>query len=118
MGYADHTVSGGLAKLVTGWEALVTSVVKGEPQDYYEYLNDMDGRRILAEALEVASPEERAKFAARVDMADERLRPHLQPSVRCIWGEDVAAKRGWTPEKAWWYFHRPRLVDDSWEPSL
>lgn len=113
-GYADFVVAGGLKGLVDGWERVVDSIVRGEEQFQDDYLNDMDGRRILAEALAVASPAERQRWEARVRAADDRVRPHLVPTAKCLWGEENAARYGYTRERDWWYYHRPRAVEAHW----
>lgn len=117
--YAEKVVRGGLDYLTGKWEATVASVARGDPQYYYEYLNDSDTRRILAEALDAASPVERARFEGRVRQADDLILPHLVPTEHCIWGDEAARTRGYTRVRDWWYYHRPRGADESWpdEPS-
>lgn len=105
--YADHVVRGGLEGLVRTWECVVESVASGREQDNDEYLNDMDGRRILEEALAIASSPERARWVERVRIADERIRPHLVPTEECIWGEANAEKYGYSRVRDWWHCHRP-----------
>lgn len=108
--YADHVIRGGLEGLVLRWEHVVESVAQGKGIVFErdEYLNDMDGRRILEEALQVASTEDSSLWAARVQAADEKIRPHLIPSDECIWGDDNARKCGYSREHDWWYYHEPR----------
>jgi hypothetical protein len=113
-GYADHVVRDGLGGLVRAWEATVASVARGEEQHQDDYLNDMDGRRILEEALEVATLEQRAKWLPLVQPADDRLRAHLVPTAECIWGEEAVARYGYSRDRDWWYYHRPRNVGGDW----
>jgi hypothetical protein len=112
--YADFVVRDGLAGLVRSWERTVTSVVAGEEQEQDDYLNDMDGRRILEEALQVAPAEEQAQWVGRVRIADERIRAKLVPTSECLWGEENAARYGYSREHDWWYYHRPQNVEQSW----
>jgi hypothetical protein len=105
--YADHVVRGGLDWLVHTWEHVVASVEAGEPQYQDDYLNDMDGRRILEEALNIAPPDERSMWLPRVRAADERIRRHLVPTQECLWGDDNAVKHGYTREHDWWYYNQP-----------
>jgi len=107
--YADHVVRGGLDWLVHSWEHVVASVVAGEAQYRDDYMNDMDGRRILEEALGIAPPAERKMWLPRVRAADERIRPHLISCEECLWGDENATKYGYTREHDWWYYHRPDL---------
>jgi hypothetical protein len=113
-GYADFVVRDGLAGLVRSWERTVASVAAGEEQYQDDYLNDMDGRRILEEALEVAGPEDRSNWVDRVRVADDTIRGHLVPTNGCIWGDDNAVKHGYSRERDWWYYHRPRKVEGDW----
>ena len=89
-GCPDDVVSGGLEGLVADWERVAQAVEQGDPLDTLDdYLNDMDAR------------------AARLGAADARIRAALIPSGRCLWGEAIAASRGWKPAREWWYFMRP-----------
>jgi hypothetical protein len=106
--YAEHVVRGGLEWLVGSWECVVGLAVAGKARDGDEYLKDMDGRRILEEALNTAPPEELETWLPRVRAADERIRPHLVPCEECLWGDDNAAKYGYTREHHWWYYPRPK----------
>jgi hypothetical protein len=112
--YSHLVVRDGLAGLVRSWEAIVASVASGQEQERDDYLNDMDGRRILEEALQVALPEERSQWVERVRVADDRIRPHLVPTSACIWGDDNAAQHDYSRERDWWYYHRPQKVAPSW----
>lgn len=113
-GYAAHVVQGGMPYLVESWERVVESVVSGEVQFQDDYLNDMDGRRILEEALAVASPKQKAQFSERIAAADQRFLAVAVPTKECIWGDENAVKHRWKREKQWWYFHRPPNVEHEW----
>lgn len=104
-GYPDFVVEGGLARLVRSWEATADSVASGKAQDQDEYLNDMDGRRILEEPLGIAPPEERTRWLELVRAIDAKIGPHLVPTVECIWGETNAAKMDGCPSL---FQHGPR----------
>jgi hypothetical protein len=113
-GYADYVVSEGIEGLVKRWEHVVASVVSQQEQFQDDYLNDMDGRRILEEALAVATPEESARWKVRVADADQQIRSHLVPTTECLWGEQNARAYGYSRERDWWYFHRPEVVESEW----
>ncbi len=114
-GYADFVVREGLPGLVRRWEASVKWVVSGKSLDEESYRDDMDGRRILEEALNIARPEERAEWTRRVQTADDQIKAHLVPTKDCIWGEKVAAEYGYNRQRDWWYYHRPRNVGPDWQ---
>jgi hypothetical protein len=100
-------VAQGLRGLVENWERVVAQIVAGYDLTLDDYLNDMDGRQLLENALELAPEEVRGAFIARVREADARVRPSLVPAGRCLWGSIVAADEGWNAQRNWWYFERP-----------
>ncbi len=103
-------VTRGLRGLVENWERIVAQVLEGYNLSLDDYLNDMDGRQLLENALELAPGEVRDAFLERVRDADLRIRRHLDTAGRCLWGGIVADDEGWTGERNWWYFERPRLA--------
>ena len=70
-GYANHVVKGGLKYLVTNWERTVASITNGYSFGLDDYLNDMDGRKILNEVLDIATDEQKNLIEARIKIADE-----------------------------------------------
>jgi hypothetical protein len=101
-------VAQGLRGLVENWERVVEQVVDGYPLTLDDYLNDMDGRQLLQNALDLAPDEVRGAFLPRVLDADTRIRQNLVPAGRCLWGSIVAEEEQWIDEVNWWYFERPR----------
>jgi len=101
-------VAQGLRGLVENWERVVAQVVEGYDLTLDDYLNDMDGRQLLQNALELAPDEVREAFFPRVRDADIRIRLNLVPASRCLWGTIVAEDEHWTPDANWWYFEKPR----------
>ena len=104
-GAPEHVVNGGLAGLVQTWERVVESVKRGYNLGLDDYLNDMDVRQLIHEALALA-PSEQA-YLERVRRADEAIKRLLKPLGRSLWGEKNAAERGWSAENNWWYFAIP-----------
>jgi hypothetical protein len=107
-GCPAHVVAGGLNGLVEQWEHAVDDVEEIYPLGLDDYLNDMDNRQLIEEALEVASEAERRAATPRIRRADERMRALIEPAGRCLWGADLAEQHDWTPQRNWWYFTRPR----------
>ena len=107
-GASDRVVQGGLDVLLAGWERTVAAVEAGFASGYEDYLNDLDGRQLLAQALERVSPAQAAVVAERLEALDARMRGATTPVARCLWGMIVAEEEGWTPKANWWYYARPR----------
>lgn len=114
-GSAEHVVRGGVPGLVENWERVVESVTRGYNLGLDDYLNDMDGRQLLDEALKLGEAEQ--AYIERVRRADESMRHLVRPIGRSLWGEKNAKEHGWSAEKNWWYFAvpvnaGPELTDD------
>ena len=107
-GCPDEVVVAGLEGLVGEWEQAVNQVEAGYSLGLDDYLNDLDGRQLLEEALVLAPPEDRETARARIRAADTRMKSLVLSTAECLWGEAVAESEGWTPERNWWYFGLPR----------
>ena len=110
-GCGERVIAGGLEGLVESWEKTVREVENGYSLTLDDYLNDLDARQLIADALAVADDQQRAAIEARLRRADEIMRSQTTPVKVCLWGEEVANEEGWTAEKNWWYFARPIKAD-------
>ena len=106
-GCGEHVIECGLEGLVENWEKTVRDVEKGYSLTLDDYLNDLDARQLIADALSVARDDQRAAVNVRLNHADEKMRSLTAPSKICLWGEEVAQEEGWTEKENWWYFARP-----------
>ena len=111
-GCPEHVIRGGLRGLVEGWEEVVRSVGEGYSLGFDDYLNDMDGRQLLEEALAVAPAQEKRNLLARVRKTDADMRALVRPLGRCLWGDETARQEGWTERRNWWYYCRPIEAGD------
>lgn len=116
-GAAEHVVSGGLEGLVREWAQFVDSVGEGYRLGADDYLNDLDTRQLIEDALAVASPEQKKGVADDLRRADDLVRTLSDPVDKCLWGNDAARTNGWTARRNWWYFvvpanGDPDLLDD------
>ena len=107
-GCPDDVVRAGAEGLVAAWERAADDIARGYPLGLDDYLNDVDGRQLLddlaREVAEAVGPHLRERVAA----ADARVRSGVVPSPECLWGEAVARREDWTPQRNWWYFSLPR----------
>jgi hypothetical protein len=97
----------------------VGDVVEGYTALFDEYLNEMDGRRIIDELLPLADAAERVMVEASLPVLDNSFIEATLPTDSCIWGEDVAQRHEYQPGRDWWYYRIPsdlgRLEDpDAW----
>lgn len=104
-GCPSHVVDAGLDGLVGVWVRFADELVAGYPLGLDDYLNEVDVRQLLAEALAV-SPADLA-VEKRVVMADDLFRAATEATVKCLWGETNAERSGYNAERNWWYFALP-----------
>ena len=106
-GCADFIVESGLTGLVDRWNRIASQIADGYDGALDEYLNDMDIRDILEDALDIAALPEGHDLRKRVLAADGRVR---DVTVECgpIWGVEVAEAESMDRALQWWYFIRPR----------
>lgn len=110
-GCAKAVIEGGLAGLIEQWEALAASVEEGYGLGLDDYLNELDVRQLLADALAVAPKEEATLLADQWQRADEQFLSLTQPTEACLWGPEVAEEEGWSAKNNFWYYRRPRRGD-------
>lgn len=106
-GCGEHVISGGLAGLIESWEQIVATIAMGYKLGLDDYLNDVDTRQLLSEAMAFASASELQQYETRVEEADTEVKAYLQSADECLWGDEVAEEEGWTRKKNWWYFTYP-----------
>jgi hypothetical protein len=111
LGASDAVVRGGLQGLVNKWDAISKEIARGYGLDHDSYLNDVDVRQLIEEVTAVTA-DIPSSLLKRIHEADE-LTKRSTVSSKCVWGEDIARKEGWTSKKNWWYFVVPKEMSDT-----
>ena len=106
-GCPDFVVEGGLAGLLANWDRLAEQLEAGYTLGLDDYLNELDARQLLDDALPFATDDERRSVRARLSLADARVRQLTRPIGRCLWGDKIASMSGWDPARNWWFFAIP-----------
>ena len=109
-GCPQHVIKGGLERLVDAWEKTVASIVQGYEFGLDDYLNDLDGRQLISEAMAIDEVAGQLKYGERVQRADERMRKVVRLTEKCLWGNAAAKRHGWSADKNWWYFSVPKTA--------
>lgn len=108
-----------LCDLIDQWVAFTADLEgKGYSFDLDNWLNDVDVRELILEALPMFGREEMGDHALKLDKADETFMTATRDFKRCVWGHGTARKERWTPEKNWWYFRTPRRSNAQLEDEL
>jgi hypothetical protein len=101
-----------LADRIAAWDRIVAGIEAGYAFDLDDWLNDMDLRRGIGEALDGLTPRERLRNKAWIDRltaSDQRFLRATVAAGKCLWGSTVAEREGWHAHRQWWYFRKPRL---------
>ena len=106
-GCPEAVVMAGADGLIEEWERVVGQVEAGYPLGFDDYLNDMDGRELIAALVASISRVLNPPQKRRLEAADARMRAATKPLGRCLWGPRLAAANGWDETHHWWYFVRP-----------
>jgi hypothetical protein len=110
---------GELRELIDQWAAFAADLTqKNYTFDLDNWLNDVDVRQLILEALPMFSREEMGDHALKLDDADKVFMAATRPFKRCVWGSGTAKKENWTAEKNWWYFRSPLRSNDQLEDEL
>ncbi|TAJ95631.1 MAG: hypothetical protein EPO10_02870 [Reyranella sp.] len=108
-----------LQDLIDQWAGFAQDL---ERQDYSfdldNWLNDVDVRELILEALPMFSREEMGDHALKLDAADRIFMAATRDFKRCVWGHGTARKENWTPQKNWWYFRTPARSNAQLEDEL
>src|SRR5262249_10692110 len=85
-GCPEPVVSAGLAGLIEDWDRIVGEIETGYRLGLDDYLNDLDGRELIAAALASVPKILTPALRRKLDAADQRARAALVPAGRCLWG--------------------------------
>ncbi|MCX7360340.1 MAG: hypothetical protein NTV97_00360 [Alphaproteobacteria bacterium] len=108
-----------LRELIDQWSTFAGDLERqGYTFDLDNWLNDVDVRELILEALPMFSREEMGDHALKLDGADKTFKEATRPLKRCVWGGGTAKKEKWTAEKNWWYFRTPVRTNDQLEDEL
>jgi hypothetical protein len=108
-----------LQELIDQWVTFTSDLErKGYDFDLDSWLNDVDVRELIVEALPMFSREEMGDHALKLDAADASFKTSTREFKRCVWGGGTAKKEKWTPQQNWWYFRTPQRSNAQLEDEL
>ena len=108
-----------LQELIDQWAGFVSDLERREATfGLAHWLNDVDMRELILEALPMFSREEMGDHALKLDEADRAFMAATRDFKRCVWGSGTARKEHWTAQKNWWYFRTPARSNAQLEDEL
>jgi hypothetical protein len=110
---------GDLRDLIDQWATFCTDLAhKDYTFDLDNWLNDVDVRELILEALPMFSREDMGDHALKLDNADKTFMEATKPVRRCVWGSGIAKREKWTAKENWWYFRSPLRSNAQLEDEL
>jgi len=106
-GFSSLVRERGFPYLLEGWADTVGAIEAGYAALFDEYLNDVDGRRIIDELATHATDAEWAAVESALPALDSRFVAATRPVPSCVWGDWNAAKYGYSPARDCWYYRLP-----------
>lgn len=88
-------------QLLEQWARTVDDVEHGYALTYEDFLNDLDVRRVIADAPVTNATQE------RLAALDARFQEATFPSGACVWGVDNEQAEGWDRVTHWYYWRLP-----------
>ncbi|MBK7368565.1 MAG: hypothetical protein IPJ04_11820 [Candidatus Eisenbacteria bacterium] len=115
-GLADESVAAGAEGLVLRWEQAARDAEHERyPFGVEDWLDELDGRQMLAEMIASIPGALSGALTARLAEADSRVDASTELAGECLWGAKMAKRMKWSPREHWWYWRRPRAVADDFE---
>jgi hypothetical protein len=106
-GFSRNVCEGGLDYPMRRWRDIVAAVEAGYRLTFYEFLNDLDARRIIDELATHASDDEWADIEVALPSLDERFMKATQPVNASLYGATDEQKSEYRPDRNWYYFRVP-----------
>ena len=104
---------------VEQWAAFAAGLQRdGYGFDLDNWLNEVDVRELILEALPMYGRAELGTVGAALEAADTAFRDATRSVPHCVWGTRTAQKEKWTAERNWWYFRTPLRSNSDLEDDL
>jgi hypothetical protein len=112
-----NVVTYGLNYLIPCWGELAGKADYNDGSIIYEYLNDLDGRRLIDQILAVLPAQNRAEIFSVVESYDKQFVEKTFEVRDCLWGNEAELKHGYSREKNFYYYRAPQFIINN-EPDI
>ena len=111
-GKSDLVQHDGLNHLISNWLRFANTYAETE-SSIYEWLNDLDTRRIIDDILPTLTDEEKIEVENDLKAIDEKVREKTFEIKECVWGEKVEKEYNYDRHQNWYYYRMNQLVFDT-----
>lgn len=101
-GYASFVIDKGLNYLIPSWEKSIK--IFSDRDLIYDYINDLDGRKIIDEIIEFLSKEEKQIVQEELERIDTKFKKKTFEINECIYSKRIEEKHGYNRKKNWYYY--------------
>jgi hypothetical protein len=109
---ADFVQRNGLNYLIPNWIRFADKYADTEDL-IYEWLNDLDTRKIIDEILDTLPKNERIKIEIDLNSIDNTVIEKTFEVNECVWGQKVEKDNNYNRRKHWYYYRMNQNVFDS-----
>jgi hypothetical protein len=109
---AEFVQQKGLNYLIPNWQQFADMYADSE-ELIYEWLNDLDTRKIIDEILQILSYQDRIKIELVLKPIDKKVIDKTFEINECVWGDNVETKEKYDRQKNWYYYRMNQKVFDS-----
>jgi hypothetical protein len=109
---ADFVKREGLNYLIPNWQRFADNYVDKEDL-IYEWLNDLDTRKIIDKILTSLSKNEREEIEAVLSPMDKKVIEKTFEINECVWGREVEEEKNYDRNRNWYYYRMNQNVFNS-----
>ena len=109
---ADFVQLDGLNYLIPTWKRFADQYTDTEDL-IYEWLNDLDTRKIIDEILDTLPDNERIKIEFDLKPIDKAVFEKTFEINECVWGDRVEKENNYDRSKHWYYYRMNQNVFDN-----
>ena len=109
---ADFVKQNGLNYLIPNWK-IFTYNYAGNEESIDEWLNELDGRKIIDEILNILSDSDKIKITEILKEIDSKFIDQTFEINECAWNEKVEKDNQYNRQKNWYYYRMNQNVFDN-----
>jgi len=111
-GKADFVQRDGLNYLIPNWQRFADEYADTEDL-IYEWLNDLDTRKIIDEIIEILPDSEKKQIEFELKPIDEKVIEKTFEINECVWGSAIENENKYDRNKNWYCYRMNQRIFES-----